>query len=82
MPDVVLDTSWQVLEHPSSFTQHDRVSTATIRPTLDTAAIAAAISALVLGAGVVTAGVRRRKRHMSTDDANAEPEVVVVDSLH
>jgi hypothetical protein len=79
MPDVVLDTTWQVLEHPSSFTQHTRVSAATIRPTLDTAAIAAAITALLVGAGVVATSIRRRKRHTSTD-AKVEPEVV--DSLH
>jgi hypothetical protein len=80
MPDVVLDTSWQVLEHPSSFTQRTRVSTSTLKPTLDSAAIGAAIAALILGAGVGATGIRRRKRHLSTDDANAEPEVV--DSLH
>jgi copper transport protein len=80
MPNVVLDTTWQVLEHPSSFTQHTRVSTTTLKPSLDAAAIAVAVTALVLGAGVVTIGARRRKRHKMTDATNVEPEVV--DSLH
>ena len=80
MPDVVLDTTWQVLEHPSSFTQQTRVSAAKLKPALDDLAIAAALAALVLATGVVVAGSRRRKSRTSPDDANVEPEVV--DSLH
>jgi copper transport protein len=76
MRDVVLDTSWTVLAHPSSFTDHVRVSADVLEPTLDMISVGLT-GASVVGGGALYVGIRRRKRRGNTrPTTSAQPESV------
>jgi copper transport protein len=75
LKDVTLDTTWDVLKHPSSFTQRSRVSETKLRPLLDDAALALTGVAM-LGIGLSVAGARRNRRRGNVPAAPVEPESV------
>jgi copper transport protein len=75
LKDVTLDTTWVVLQHPSSFTQRTRVSQTKLRPLLDNIALAL-IGVAILGIGLSVAGARRNRRRGNVAAAPVEPESV------
>ena len=74
MRDVVLDTSWTVLAHPSSFTEHVRLSASVLEPTLD--AVSIGLTGATVMCGALYVGVRRRQRRNSRPAASVQPEPV------
>ena len=66
MTSIDLDTSWHVLAAPSSFTADVRVSSTSLKPTLDVVALAFSAVSTLIGLAIVLSRARRR-RHVRVE---------------